>query len=145
MACLIIVAGQRAGASFPLKALPLVCGREATRDIQLLDPKVSRRHFILSRTAEDFFIKEDAAAKNGTVMSGTRIEGNTKLNDRDRIVAGTTELLFVITDDEFAINALKAERVFNRASTQPTIAIASRNKALEVNANDRTLEDRAKR
>ena len=46
MASLIITTGENAGDTFKLDRHPLVGGRETNRDIQILDPKVSRRHVV---------------------------------------------------------------------------------------------------
>lgn len=60
-----------------------------------LDLGVSRRHFRLSRTGDQFYI-EDLSSVNGTVVNGQRIPSNTlhPLRTGDRIALGKMELTF---------------------------------------------------
>ena len=57
MAYLIIQSGKQKVQAFELDKCPLSAGREVTRDIQVVDPKVSRKHFIVDqdKAAPDTF------------------------------------------------------------------------------------------
>jgi pSer/pThr/pTyr-binding forkhead associated (FHA) protein len=60
-----------------------------------LDLGVSRRHFRLTRTGEQFYI-EDLGAMNGTVVNGQKLPPYTlqPLRGGDRIALGKMELRF---------------------------------------------------
>ena len=121
---LIITTGPNAGASFKLDCHPLVAGREANRDIQLLDPKVSRRHFVIRPQDGGGYVVMEQNATNGVYVNGKRIAGSATLADGDRILAGETHLVFVATDDAAAgrIDAIKRMRQLSPASRAPTMA-----------------------
>ena len=63
-----------------------------------LDLGVSRRHFRLTRTGDQFYI-EDLNAVNGTVINGQRIPPNTlhPLRNGDRIALGKMEMTFELS------------------------------------------------
>src|SRR5215208_4807703 len=103
MPSLIITTGRNTGVSFKLDRHPLVGGREANRDIQLMDPKVSRRHFIVRPAADGGvsgaggvggYVVVEQAATNGVYVNGKRIAGQAALVDGDRILVGETQLVF---------------------------------------------------
>ena len=118
MAWLIVTSGTSVGQSFNLDKCPLSIGREVTQDIQLVDPKVSKRHASVRRDGEQYIIAE-TSAKNGIHVNGKRAAEAT-LNDGDRIVLGETQLTFRKTFDPAEISALKKERVMSRATREAT-------------------------
>ena len=123
MASLIITTGQNAGVAFKLYRHPLVGGREANRDIQIMDPKVSRRHFVVRPAkdpAGDYEIIEQNAA-NGVYVNGKRIAGKATLADGNRILVGETQLVFVAGDDAAKIDAIKRMRQLSPASQAATV------------------------
>lgn len=63
-----------------------------------LDLGVSRRHFRLTRSNDQFYA-EDLNAMNGTVVNGQRIPPNTlqPLRSGDQIVLGKMELRFELS------------------------------------------------
>jgi serine/threonine-protein kinase len=63
-----------------------------------LELGISRRHFRLSRTGEQFYI-EDLSSVNGTVINGQRIPSHNlhPLRPGDRIALGKMELTFDLT------------------------------------------------
>jgi pSer/pThr/pTyr-binding forkhead associated (FHA) protein len=119
MACLIITHGQPKGSCFKLDKLPLTAGREPTRDIQILDPKVSRRHFTIRKDGDAFVIAE-LDAKNGVYVEGKKV-AEAALKDGDRIVVGETELTFLSSDDPARIDALQRMRQYSPAAKAPTM------------------------
>jgi pSer/pThr/pTyr-binding forkhead associated (FHA) protein len=119
VAYLLITSGPNAGVSFHLKNSPLGVGRDVTRDVQLIDPKVSRKHFRLTRQGEHFLIEEQDA-KNGTFVNDSQVK-EAQLADGDRIRAGETELLFVQSDDHSVIDTLKQARRLSAVTTAPTV------------------------
>jgi pSer/pThr/pTyr-binding forkhead associated (FHA) protein len=123
MPSLIITTGQKAGVSFKLDGHPLVGGREANRDIQLMDPKVSRRHFVVQPWKDaprDYEILEQNAT-NGVYVNGKRIDQKEMLADGDRILVGETQLVFVAGDDAGKIDAIRRMRQLSPDSRAPTL------------------------
>lgn len=61
----------------------LVLGRSSKCDIQIEDVDgVSREHCVFTREGDDWFV-EDLGTTNGTKVNKDRIEGKTKLEERD--------------------------------------------------------------
>jgi pSer/pThr/pTyr-binding forkhead associated (FHA) protein len=121
MACLIISSGKNSGACYKLDKLPMSAGRDVGRDIQIMDPKVSRKHFVI-RESDDRqgFKVQEQDAKNGVYVNGKKV-AEAPLRDGDRIVVGETELTFLIADDPARINEFNRMRQFSPAARAPTI------------------------
>jgi pSer/pThr/pTyr-binding forkhead associated (FHA) protein len=121
MACLIISSGKNSGACYKLDKLPMSAGRDVARDIQIMDPKVSRRHFLI-KNGDDrtSFLVQEQDAKNGVYVNGKKVAEAT-LKDGDRIIAGETELTFLLNDDPARINEFNRMRQFSPAARAPTI------------------------
>jgi hypothetical protein len=80
------------GARHEVDKRSVVIGRSKECDIQLADPNVSRRHAELRQEGATYWVV-DLGSTNGTEVNGRR-QKQTKLADGDRIVVGSTELLF---------------------------------------------------
>ena len=121
MACLIISSGKNSGACYKLDKLPMSAGRDVGRDIQIMDPKVSRKHFLIKQTDDRHgFLLLEQDAKNGVYLNGKKVAEAT-LKDGDRIIAGDTELTFLVNDDPARINEFNRMRQFSPAARAPTI------------------------
>jgi hypothetical protein len=70
----------------------VVLGRGQDCDIQLADPNVSRRHAELRQEKASYWIV-DLGSTNGLEVNGRRLR-QAKLEDGDRIVLGSTEVVF---------------------------------------------------
>jgi predicted component of type VI protein secretion system len=66
-------------------------GRNATCQLSLDDPLVSRRHALLTVTDDGVTI-EDLQSRNGVLVNGKRIEGRVDIQVGDRILIGAQEL-----------------------------------------------------
>jgi predicted component of type VI protein secretion system len=66
-------------------------GRNATCQLSLDDPLVSRRHALLTVTNDGVTI-EDLQSRNGVLVNGKRIDGRVDLVVGDRILIGAQEL-----------------------------------------------------
>jgi predicted component of type VI protein secretion system len=66
-------------------------GRNATCQLSLDDPLVSRRHALLTVSEEGVMI-EDLSSRNGVLVNGRRIQGRVALQVGDRILIGAQEL-----------------------------------------------------
>jgi pSer/pThr/pTyr-binding forkhead associated (FHA) protein len=111
MAQLVIVTGEQAGTRFRLQARPLSAGRAPACEIQLVDVKVSRRHFMVVPQGSGYAVRE-LKSTNGVHVNAERIQGERALADGDVIRAGDTQLVFSVDD---AVDAEDALRQFRRA------------------------------
>ena len=125
MANLLITSGEQAGKHFPLANRTLSAGRDSARDIQILDPKVSRKHFLISRSGDNYALAP-VKSLNGVFVNGTEIADEVVLQDRDKIAVGDTTLRFRVGDDPDRTNALDAYKVADRSARE-----------------DRTIDDRS--
>lgn len=104
MACLLITTGEQAGTYFPLSKRPLTAGRDPAREIQIVDPEVSRKHFLI-RMDGDGYVILDMKSRNGVFVNAEKVTEH-RLADGDRIQAGDTELTFHEANDPDRTNAL---------------------------------------
>ncbi|MCZ6699966.1 MAG: FHA domain-containing protein [Planctomycetota bacterium] len=109
MASLTITSGEQAGTYFQIANRPLAAGRDPARDIQIKDPKVSRKHFQIRKRADDYELIEFKSL-NGVLVNGTKIDGEVVLEDGDEIIVGDTTLVFYTSDDLDRSNALHKYR-----------------------------------
>jgi len=110
---LTIMTGDQAGTSFELAQRPLSVGRDPSRDIQILDLKVSRKHAIIRPNSAEHAIAP-TKAMNGLLINGEATEEETVLNEGDEITMGTTVLRFSkMTSNEYT-NAVHERKVADR-------------------------------
>jgi len=113
MACLVIESGEQEGTYFQLTKRPIAGGRDPATEIQILDPKASRRHFRIRMVDGDYIIGE-LKSRNGVLVNNVRITGECKLKNEDEIRIGDTHLVFYDHDDPDRSNAV--EKFRNRAT-----------------------------
>jgi pSer/pThr/pTyr-binding forkhead associated (FHA) protein len=93
-------------------------GRNASCQLALNDPLVSRRHALFI-VIDDGVTVEDLDSRNGVLVNGVPIEGPTELIVGDRILIGSQEIiLLVMSDTEERIPVAPAMKM-----TQPKIPI----------------------
>jgi hypothetical protein len=73
-------------------------GRNASCQLSLDDPLVSRRHALLHVTQSSVEI-EDLNSRNGVIVNGQRIQGRTPISVGDRILIGAQELTLLASRD----------------------------------------------
>jgi hypothetical protein len=82
---------------FQGRRVPLVgrirLGRDRTNDIVLEDKLVSRRHAVIQKIGEEYFL-EDLGSTNGTLLNGQRVPPRSyvRLSLKDTLLIGRTEL-----------------------------------------------------
>lgn len=76
-------------------------GRNASCQLSLDDPLVSRRHALLT-VSRDRVVVEDLQSRNGVSVNGQRIEGRVEVHPGDRITIGSQEMTLVAAADEHA-------------------------------------------
>jgi pSer/pThr/pTyr-binding forkhead associated (FHA) protein len=113
MASLFITNGDNAGTHYHIANRPLTGGRDPARDIQIVDPKVSRKHFQIRKDDHDYVIVE-LKSLNGVYVNGARINKEQTLRDGDEIQAGDTVLAFFVADDPEKTNALNKYKLADR-------------------------------
>lgn len=96
MASLVIITGENAGNHYHLTNRPLTAGRDPARDIQLIDPKVSRKHFQVRKDGDGYILVE-MKSRNGVYVNGEKVSEK-PLVDGDEIQAGDTVLRYYESD-----------------------------------------------
>ncbi len=82
---------------FQGRRVPLVgrirLGRDKANDIVLDDKLVSRRHAVIQKIGEEYFL-EDLGSTNGTLLNGQRVPPRSyvRLSLKDTLLIGRTEL-----------------------------------------------------
>ena len=89
--------GGQVGKQFIVKQRPLAGGRHPSQEIQILDPEVSRRHFLIRMEGDGHVITESQAA-NGLHVNGVKVKEH-KLQEGDQIRVGATVLVYSRQDD----------------------------------------------
>lgn len=79
-------------------------GRSLASDVVIPDASISRRHAVILRTEEGYFI-EDASSRNGVAVNGERILSAFPLKAGDQILVGSCRVIFELRDD---VNVPKA-------------------------------------
>jgi predicted component of type VI protein secretion system len=77
-------------------------GRNASCQLSLDDPLVSRRHALFEHQADQVTL-EDLNSRNGVIVNGHRIESKVLLNVGDRILIGSQELTLLAARDGAAV------------------------------------------
>ncbi len=96
-----IVEGRPAGKTFDLsRGGEFIIGREGC-DINLEDPKVSRRHARISIKAWDHIYLHDMKSKNGSYVNGVR-QTRRKIGHNDVVRVGGTSLRLTILETPVA-------------------------------------------
>jgi predicted component of type VI protein secretion system len=73
-------------------------GRNASCQLSLDDPLVSRRHALLVVSGDSVTVR-DLGSRNGVLVNGERIEGTVTVSDGDRILIGAQEMTLVATSE----------------------------------------------
>jgi pSer/pThr/pTyr-binding forkhead associated (FHA) protein len=71
-------------------------GRNASCQLSLDDPLVSRRHALLVVSGDTVTVR-DLGSRNGVLVNGEKIEGTVTVGDGDRILIGAQEMTLVAT------------------------------------------------
>ena len=99
MASIFVMTGTQKGDYYPLGRRTNVIGRDEALLIQILDDRVSRKHMRIGFDADkDQYYAADMHSRHGIFINGSKIAGETILNDGDHITIGGTSLLFTVKD-----------------------------------------------
>lgn len=105
MPTLIVTQGPQTGKHFELAARSLSVGRDPSRDIQLTDMKVSRKHAVVRKTDAGYIIASTNAL-NGLMIGDRPVQTEAVLTDGATISLGDTQLTFVDDADPNHTNAV---------------------------------------
>ncbi len=91
-----VLAGPKdIGKRIPISVGTWVIGRDLGLALQLLDPRISRRHLRIScESKNDPYFAVDLDSEAGTFLHGEYISGPVELTDGDQIILGNTTLVF---------------------------------------------------
>ena len=92
--------------NYQLTALTYI-GRAEDNQIRILDPGISRRHVLITATADGYTIR-DLKSQNGTYVNGERVDER-PLVDGDRITIGDVTLVFRRAADAESDHAIGRE------------------------------------
>ncbi len=124
MASIMVISGSSKGDYYPLGQRTNVIGRDEALPIQILDPKVSRKHMQIHYDKDkDQYWAIDMKSKHGVFINDRRISEETVLADNDCITIGQTDILFTLEDFTDRDNALSHfKKVGERR--HPTVTIS---------------------
>ncbi|GAB4317415.1 MAG: hypothetical protein Kow0059_10450 [Candidatus Sumerlaeia bacterium] len=97
-AVLTIVKGKQQGEKFNITKYETFIGRASDNDIRLHDWFVSKKHAVIVRQGQKFFIR-DLGSWRGTTVNGKQIK-DTELHDGDMLGFGTTQIEFRMQREE---------------------------------------------
>jgi ABC transport system ATP-binding/permease protein len=105
MPSLTIMTGEQTGKQFVVGSRTLSIGRDPARDVQVIDPKVSRKHALL-RCDAGRYVLVSAKSLNGMTVNGRPVEEEHPLQGGETITMGDTVLKFELDMDPDRSNAL---------------------------------------
>jgi pSer/pThr/pTyr-binding forkhead associated (FHA) protein len=92
-ACLVVSSGARRGAEFALRSAETSIGRDPAADVSIDEPAASRRHALIVRKRDGFYLR-DLGSTNGTYLFGLLRGQEKRLMEGDRFRIGRTEFVF---------------------------------------------------
>lgn len=119
---LVVLSGRDQGKQFPLTASQHILGRELSADIPIADPKISRRHCLLSTNGRHVHL-EDLNSTNGTYVNDRRISRH-PLQLLDRIRIGDTYLKI---DYKLPSEAVSEQALYEAANIDSMTKVLNRN------------------
>lgn len=93
-ACLIVIRGTPQGKRFEINKPSMFIGRDATAEIAINDPNVSRKHAEVIRKGDEIQIRDNHST-NGTFLNDKPLKEATTLRKEDMIKLGSTIFKFL--------------------------------------------------
>jgi pSer/pThr/pTyr-binding forkhead associated (FHA) protein len=114
---LLVLAGPKAGAEFPLAETVMTLGRAPDNHVSIPDVSVSRKHVRFTRLGAEGYTVEDLGSGNGTKVNGDVIQGPVHLRHGDEVAMGDTTVQLV----EVGVPVVK-----KKGAVKPSEAAATR-------------------
>ncbi|MBW1882972.1 MAG: FHA domain-containing protein [Deltaproteobacteria bacterium] len=93
-AYLVVASGPHHQAEFTLRGgATIVLGREETADLVIDDASASRRHAVIEKRANGYYLR-DLGSANGTYLNGLLHAQEARLREGQRFRIGQTEFIF---------------------------------------------------
>ena len=105
---------------YALRGAATSVGRSTENDIVIVEPELSRRHFLLTLTLDGYVI-EDLGSTNGTIVNGEPLEDPRLLYVDDVIQVGTTVHLLLTNTPEKYVAMPKTDRLLQHTDASDTI------------------------
>jgi transcriptional regulator with GAF, ATPase, and Fis domain len=96
---LVATSGYLKGTVWALTDGPLLMGRDASNQVEVSDPAVSRKHCCISTLSSGAVEIADLDSHNGTSVNGTKVNRK-NIEHGDRIRIGSSEYVFLIGPDD---------------------------------------------
>lgn len=113
MPILIITEGEQEGTTFELAKRPLSLGRDPSRDIQILDQRVSRKQAMIRHDGTTHVLSP-MRSTNPMRLNGEEVQGDMPLSDGDEIAIGGTVLHFTTQTPTEYTNAVNDRKIASR-------------------------------
>lgn len=94
---LAIIEGPDAGKVYRIDKPKVVIGRSGA-DLVLNDAETSRAHAALE-IRDSLMLLQDLGSRNGTLVEGSKIEGQVELSNQSEFQIGSTVLMLIVTDE----------------------------------------------
>jgi transcriptional regulator with GAF, ATPase, and Fis domain len=115
---LVVLSGPLKDSIIPLTEGEITIGREASNDIPVTDPSVSRKHCRLSCEGGRYRV-QDLGSRNGTLVNGSKVEEQW-LRHGDEIATGDSSFLF-LEEEELAPIASHVEFEDAQGTAETTV------------------------
>jgi transcriptional regulator with GAF, ATPase, and Fis domain len=99
---LLVLSGPLKDSTISLSEGSVTIGRDASSAIQVPDPSVSRKHFVIDAEGGRFRIR-DLDSRNGTLVNGSAVKEQS-VEHGDTICAGDSSFLFLVEDEDLPAN-----------------------------------------
>jgi transcriptional regulator with GAF, ATPase, and Fis domain len=116
---LLVLSGPLKDSTISLSEEEITVGREASNGVAVMDPSVSRKHFLL-RGQQGRFQVRDLGSRNGTLVNGGAIQEHW-LKHGDEIATGDSSFLFLLEDEDIAPIVGRVEFDDNQRSAETTV------------------------
>lgn len=94
---LAIIEGPDAGKVYRIDKPKVVIGRSGA-DLVLNDSETSRAHAAIE-IRESLMLLQDLGSRNGTLVEGSKIEGQVELANQSEFQIGSTTLMLIVTEE----------------------------------------------
>ncbi|MFN3236321.1 MAG: diguanylate cyclase [Pseudomonadales bacterium] len=97
--CLVMIKGDFIGEVYELSKDVTMLGRSDEVDLPISDTSISRRHAMIVKRLEGFFVS-DLGSTNGTFVNKELVNSPRLLSEGDKITTGTITFKFTFQDDD---------------------------------------------